>query len=353
MDFVIEMKLEADPFVLKVPSNPRDHTCNSGDDLNSFLHLTSGLRLNLGQITAYATAIMSAQLSKAHSSIYEVIVLNHLGTSLGDLIDQLEFDHRKTFSYATQMLLAVQSLHDRHYIHCDIKPGNFMIRADNLPPTLFLIDFGLAQLFRNPATYLHIPFTTNHSIVGTLPFASISGQQGNVQSRRDDLDTQQVALDQQFNSTGNDEEVVLHKKTLITVEELCEGLPAPFCKFVTYVRSLGFDKKQDYQFLHSILLQCSETVTDQPIKAPPHVSVDHAPIFTGRVFDYNFWDLDWELSRTLAGETPAILVARLGAAKWHGDCLMAMVNTIILHKLAPIATGYLNDVFRISLFGDL
>ncbi|KAF8488143.1 hypothetical protein F5888DRAFT_1586363, partial [Russula emetica] len=61
MDFVIEMKLEADPFVLKVPSNPRDHTCNSGDDLNSFLHLTSGLRLNLGQITAYATAIMSAQ----------------------------------------------------------------------------------------------------------------------------------------------------------------------------------------------------------------------------------------------------------------------------------------------------
>ncbi|KAF8490092.1 hypothetical protein F5888DRAFT_1869004, partial [Russula emetica] len=55
VDFVIEMKSEADPFVLKVPSNPRDHTSNSGDDLNSFLHLTSG------QITAYAMAIMSAQ----------------------------------------------------------------------------------------------------------------------------------------------------------------------------------------------------------------------------------------------------------------------------------------------------
>ncbi|KAF8502035.1 hypothetical protein F5888DRAFT_1800543 [Russula emetica] len=85
------------------------------------------------------------------------------------------------------------------------------------------------------------------------------------------------------NSAGNDEEVVLRKKTSITVEELCEGLPAPFCKFITYVRSLGFDKKPDYQFLHSILLQCSETVTDQPIKAPPHVSVDRAPIFTSRV----------------------------------------------------------------------
>ncbi|KAF8490429.1 kinase-like domain-containing protein [Russula emetica] len=170
-------------------------------------------------------------------SIYEVIVLNHLGTSLGDLIDQLEFDHRKTFSYATQM-----SLHDRHYIHRDIKPGNFMIRADNLPPTLFLINFGLARLFHNPATYLHIPFTTNHSIVGTLPFASISGQQGNVQSRRDDLESLAYTiiysalgeLPWTSNSAGNDEEVVLRKKTSITVEELCEGLPAPFCKFVTY-----------------------------------------------------------------------------------------------------------------------
>ncbi|KAF8483099.1 hypothetical protein F5888DRAFT_1844101 [Russula emetica] len=59
--------------------------------------------------------------------------------------------------------------------------------------------------------------------------------------------------------------------------------------------------------------------------------MDRAPIFTSRVlrsstraiakpsrFDYNFRDLDWELSRTLAGETPAILAARLGAAKWHG-----------------------------------
>ncbi|KAF8484210.1 hypothetical protein F5888DRAFT_1773518, partial [Russula emetica] len=61
VDFVIEMKSEVDPFVLKVPSNPRDHTSNSGDDLNSFLHLTSGSRSNLGQITAYAMAIMSAQ----------------------------------------------------------------------------------------------------------------------------------------------------------------------------------------------------------------------------------------------------------------------------------------------------
>ena len=193
-------------------------------------------------------------------------------------------------------LSAVESLYSQHYVHRDIKPGNFMIRVDDLHPTVFLIDFGLARLFRNPATYLHIPFTTNHSIIGTLPFASINNQQGNSQSRRDDLESLAYTiiysalgdLPWTSDSAGNNEKAILRKKTSITVEELCEGLPTPFCKFVTYVRSLGFDQKPDYQYLYSILLQCSEAETNQPIKVPrlyscPQVSADHEPNFTSRV----------------------------------------------------------------------
>jgi serine/threonine protein kinase len=147
-----------------------------------------------------------------------------------------------------------------------------MIRndSDNPFPTIFLIDFGLARLFRNPATYLHTSFTMNHSIIGTLPFASINSQQGNAQSRRDDLESLACTiiysalgeLPWTSNSAGNKVEAILHEKTSITAEDLCEGLPAAFCKFVTYVRSLGFAEKPDYQHLHSILLECSETATD-------------------------------------------------------------------------------------------
>ncbi len=53
-----------------------------------------------------------------------------------------------------------------------------MICGDDLNSTLFLINFSLAQLFHNPATYLHTSFTMNHSVIGTLPFTSINGQQG-------------------------------------------------------------------------------------------------------------------------------------------------------------------------------
>jgi hypothetical protein len=55
----------------------------------------------------------------------------------------------------------------------------------------------------------------------------------------------------------------------ITADELCEGLPRPFSKFVIYVRSIGFDEEPDYEYLQTILLDCLETKTDQQSKAPP------------------------------------------------------------------------------------
>jgi casein kinase I homolog HRR25 len=117
------------------------------------------------------------------------------------------------------MRAAVKSLHSQHYIHRDIKPGNFMICIDNLHPMLFLIDFDLAWLFHNPTTYLHTSFTINHLIIGTLPFTSINGQhgQGYTQSHHDDLESLAYTiiylalgnLPWTSNSAGNNKKAIL------------------------------------------------------------------------------------------------------------------------------------------------
>jgi hypothetical protein len=38
---------------------------------------------------------------------YEVIVMNHLGTLLGDLINGGQVDHREVFQYAPQMVCSL------------------------------------------------------------------------------------------------------------------------------------------------------------------------------------------------------------------------------------------------------
>src|SRR6266851_341775 len=108
---------------------------------------------------------------------------------------------------------------------------------------------------------------------------SINGQQGHMQSCCDDLKSLIYTIvyaacgDLPWirSSICSNHEAVLQMKLSIMVEELCEGLPAFFCNFVSHVHSLNFDRKPDYQYLHSILSQVSKSKTeiDQPSNVLP------------------------------------------------------------------------------------
>ncbi|KAH9173884.1 hypothetical protein EDB89DRAFT_1835244, partial [Lactarius sanguifluus] len=94
--------------------------------------------------------------------------------------------------------------------------------------------------FCNPAIYLHISYSTDHSIVSTLPFTSINGQLGNAQSHHNNLESLAYTIiclahgDLPWTTipASSGQEAVLQKKSLTTAEELCKGLPVSFCKFV-------------------------------------------------------------------------------------------------------------------------
>jgi serine/threonine protein kinase len=52
--------------------------------------------------------------------VYEVIVLDWLGTSLSNLINHVKFEHRKSFSYAAQMVCLSYKTnnHIKHTLAC-------------------------------------------------------------------------------------------------------------------------------------------------------------------------------------------------------------------------------------------
>jgi len=80
-----------------------------------------GLSLRLSHEHNVYTSIggsrgISQVLWYGKEGIHEVIVLDHLGTSLDDLIDQRKFDHRETFSYTFQMVCLLYKIngHTKH-----------------------------------------------------------------------------------------------------------------------------------------------------------------------------------------------------------------------------------------------
>ncbi|KAI9446294.1 hypothetical protein H4582DRAFT_2052369 [Lactarius indigo] len=60
---------------------------------------------------------------------------------------------------------------------------------------------------------------------------------------------------------------ILEKK-IASINTLCQGLPAPFLTFTKHIQSLGFDKKLQYDYLHTLLTQCSAHRLNEDVSNP-------------------------------------------------------------------------------------
>lgn len=180
-----------------------------------------------------------------------------LGPSLEDLFN---FCDRK-FSLKTVLLIAeqaihrIQHIHNRGYLHCDIKPDNFLLGVGNNGNILYTIDFGLA---RNMDAAEGHGIRDDRPFGGTARYASLNNHKGLEQSRGDDLESLGYVLLyfvrgslpwQGLKASTDKERTELIKQKKSTIDDLCKGLPDEFASYIMYTRSLQHATKPNYAFL--------------------------------------------------------------------------------------------------------
>ena len=196
---------------------------------------------------------------------YNIMIMELLGKSLEGLLRQ---NSSEKLSLKTVCMLAIdilkilQNIHEKHYIHRDIKPDNFAIGYSE-QSKLYLIDFGLAKQYRSPKTLQQKPMQKNKKLTGTARYASINALKGYDQSRRDDMES--VAYVIAYLLRGNlpwqgilcktkEEKYskILYRKQNIPPEQLFNGFPIELVTFINYCRKLGYDEEPDYDYLTNL-----------------------------------------------------------------------------------------------------
>ncbi|XP_023212637.1 casein kinase I-like [Centruroides sculpturatus] len=196
-------------------------------------------------------------------SDFNVLVMDLLGISLENLFTlySRHFTTKTVLMLADQMIERIEYVHNKNFIHRDIKPDNFVIGIGRHRSKLYLIDFGLAKQYICKGQ--HIPYREDKGMTGTISYVSINTHLGIEQSRRDDMESIGYVL-MYFNrgslpweglaaaTKKQMYEKISEKKMSIPVEVLCDGFPPEFAAYLNYCRSLRFDETPDYTYLRQL-----------------------------------------------------------------------------------------------------
>lgn len=229
---------------------------NQNQIKHEFIVYTRIKSQNLPKIYAFGKVLVD--------NIYlSCFVMELLGKSLETLFTECnrKFSIKTVCLLAIKMIENIELLHNKHFLHRDIKPDNFVFNIAQ--DTVYLIDFGLAKEYRNSVTLKHKEIKYNKSLTGTARYASINTHQGIEQSRRDDLESIGYCLIYFLKGKlpwqGLRAENKLEKydkirkvKESTKIWELCSDLPHEFYMYIFYLRNLGYDDWPNYDYLKDL-----------------------------------------------------------------------------------------------------
>jgi len=116
---------------------------------------------------------------------FNVMVFELLGPNLEDLFQYCgrRFSLKTSLLVMDQLLARFETLHNRHYLHRDVKPENFLLGTGRHGNTIYMTDLGLAVERRGERDVPNNSSTVSPQLVGTCRYASINGHLGGGEQR--------------------------------------------------------------------------------------------------------------------------------------------------------------------------
>ncbi|KAG1841813.1 kinase-like domain-containing protein [Suillus subalutaceus] len=201
-----------------------------------------------------------------------VLVLEQLGANLEQLrrLSRSELPRKTVIMLGVQMFNRVEFAHSRGVILRDIRPENFAMGVGEKSHIVYLFDFGLAKLYIDPSTGVHIPYREGRDALGTMPYSSYNVHFGREQGRRDDLEALGNVLLSFLHGClpwqeiyAPNEEAYLRRMGEMKAGSaaFCDLLarsPPEFTTYFDHCRSLEFEDKPNYALLRQLFSQMME-----------------------------------------------------------------------------------------------